>query len=134
MSLPFDSFFLWSRISKLLIPICSDKKLGYVLKRCCCGVSMFRNSASFYAPLRVGTVRSAENRGGVQKVVHASQLSQVCTPVSRDSLLRWVGLRRRSVAEHAHLRSRSFLLNVKCKKQDRKLGSQGSFCECRTSK
>ena len=73
------------------------------------GVSIFRNSASFYAPLRVGTGRSAVNRGGVQKVVIALQLSQVCPPFSRDSLLRWVGLRRRSVAEHAHLRSRSFL-------------------------
>jgi len=108
MSLPFDSFFQW------------------IIKLYCGGVSMFRNSASFYAPLRVATVRSAENRGGVQKVVHASKLSQVCTPVSRDSLLRWVGLRRRSVAEHAHLRSRSYLLNVKYEKQDRKLGSQGS--------
>ena len=91
------------------------------------GVSIFRNSALFYAPLRVGTVRSAANRGGVQKVVSASKPSRVCTPVSRDSLLRWVGLRRRSVAEHAHQHSRSFLLNVKCKKQDRKLELKGAL-------
>jgi len=41
---------------------------------------MFRNSASFFTPLRAETVRSAANCGGVQKVVHATKLSQVCPP------------------------------------------------------
>jgi len=40
------------------------------------GVSIFQNSASFYAPLREGTVRSTANRGGVQKVVSLRSLAR----------------------------------------------------------